>query len=122
MADPKTVRDILIDALEENFEVPVYLQGSLSDEDAIPEEYFTYFVTSTPHDRHYNNVSVRAVWGIDLNFYSTDPARTFTVMQLAEPVLKQADFIVTSSGYDVPVDDPEIHTGQGMALYYIERK
>ena len=122
MADPKTVRDILIDALEDAFEVPVYLQGSLSDEDAIPEEYFTYFVTSTPHDRHYNNVSVRAVWGIDLNFYSTDPARAFTVMQLAEPVLKQADFIVTSSGYDVPVDDPEIHTGQGMALYYIERK
>lgn len=121
MADPKTVRDILIDALEESFEVPVYLQGSLSDEDAIPEEYFTYFVTSTPHDRHYSNVAVRAVWGIDLNFYSTDPARTFTVLQLAEPVLKQADFIVTSSGYDVPVDDPEIHTGQGMALYYIER-
>lgn len=121
MADPKTVRDILIDALEETFEVPVYLQGSLSDEDAIPEEYFTYFVTSTPHDRHYSNVAVRAVWGIDLNFYSTDPARTFTVLQLAEPVLKQADFIVTSSGYDVPVDDPEIHTGQGMALYYIER-
>ena len=121
MADPKTVRDILIDALEETFEVPVYLQGSLSDEDEIPEEYFTYFVTSTPHDRHYSNVAVRAVWGIDLNFYSTDPARTFTVMQLAEPVLKQADFIVTSSGYDVPVDDPEIHTGQGMALYYIER-
>ena len=121
MADPKTVRDILIDALEDEFEVPVYLQGSLSDEDAIPEEYFTYFVTSTPHDRHYDNVAVRAVWGIDLNFYSTDPARTLSVLQLAEPVLKQADFIVTSSGYDVPVDDPEIHTGQGMALYYIER-
>ena len=122
MPDVQTVRDILIAALENNFSgVTVYQQGTLSDTDDVPDEYFTYFVTETDDDRHYDNDAVRTVWSIELNFYSTDPARAFSVLRQAKPVLKAAGFTCPGSGYDVSVDDPEIHTGQGMLIYYAER-
>lgn len=122
MPDVQTVRDILINTLETAFQgVPVEFQGSLSDTDDVPDEYFTYFVNETDDDRHYDNDAVRTVWSIDLNFYSTDPARAFSVLRQAKPVLKAAGFTCPGSGYDVSVDDPEIHTGQGMLIYYAER-
>lgn len=115
-----SVKQRLINALA-SYELPVILQGSLSQEEEYPPELFTFYINASDDDRHYDNAETRTVYSIDLNFYSTDPARTNSVLRQAKPQLKAAGFIPTGSGYDLQVDDPEIHTGQGMTIYYIER-
>ena len=114
------VKEILIDALA-SFQLPVILQGSLAAEENYPPELFTFYINDSNFDKHYDNTETRTVYNIDLNFYSNDPARTDSVLREAIPLLKAAGFIPTGAGYDLQVDAPEIHTGQGMTLYYIER-
>lgn len=116
------VKMLLINTLNEIFpNYPVYLQGSLSVDDAYPDSFFTYWNNSTDDDAFFDNEETETIWDFDLNFYSNDPDLVNTVLLQAKPLLKAVGFIPNGSGHDV-MSDEATHTGRGMNILFIERK
>ena len=113
------VKQLLLDTLNE-FELPIYLQGSMSVDDAYPASFFTFWNNNTDDAAFYDNTESQTVWNFDLNFYSNDPDLVNSVLLEAKPLLKAAGFIPNGSGYDVMSDEPT-HTGRGMNFIYIQK-
>lgn len=115
------VKQLLIDTLDDQYGWPVYVQGSLSNDDDYPASFFTFWNNSTEDSAFYNNTEHDTIWNFDLNFYSNDPSLVNVVLLEAKQLMKAVGFIPDGSGYDVLSDEPT-HTGRGMNLIYIERK
>lgn len=113
------VKTLLINTLG-SFNYPVYIQGSLSDDDQYPDAFFTYWNNSTNDESFYDNTETETIWDFDLNFYSNDPALVNSVLLEAKQRLKAVGFIPDGSGYDVLSDEPS-HLGRGMNLLFIEK-
>lgn len=113
------VKNLLLETLDA-FGYPIYLQGSLSDDDVYPPSFFTFFNNSTEDDAFFDNIETRTIWDFDLNFYSEDPTLVNTILLQAKRLLKAVGFIPEGSGYDVLSDQPS-HTGRGMNLLFIEK-
>lgn len=120
MAEIIDVKLLLINTLEKAFNYPVFLQGSLSDEDEYPKNFFTYWNNDTSDDQFYNNQNNQTNWDFDLNFYSKDPVLVNSIFKTAKPILKSVGFIVDGTGYDV-LSDEKTHTGRGINLIYIQK-
>lgn len=114
------VKNLLLNTLNAAFNVPIYLQGSMSVHDEYPDSFFTFWNNDTNDDAFYDNHETDTIWNFDLNFYSNDPDLVNTVLLEAKPLLKAAGFIVNGSGYDVMSDEPT-HTGRGMNLIFVEK-
>jgi len=115
------VKKLLINTLDENFHLPIYLQGSISVDEAYPDSFFTFWNNSTTDDAFYNNTETETIWDFDLNFYSNDPDLVNGILIQAKQMLKAVGFIPDGSGHDVMSDEPT-HTGRGLNLLFIERK
>lgn len=121
MADIVDVKELLIDTLDEEFSsYPIYLQGSLSDEDEYPKNFFTYWNNDTTDSAFYDNSETETIWDIDLNFYSSDPTLVNTVLMAAKSKLRAVGFVCQGAGYDV-ISDEKTHTGRGMNILYIQK-
>ena len=112
------MKDLLISLLE-SFGFPVFLQGSLSENDPYPESFFTFWNNETPDGAHYDNEAINYIWNFDVNFYSVDPELVNSMLLQAKALLKQNGFIVAGKGYDVATDEPT-HTGRGINAIIIE--
>lgn len=113
------VKQLLIDTLEP-LGYPVFLQGSLSDEDSYPESFFTFFNNDSPDDAFYDNEPHKIIWSFDLNFYSVDPALVNSMLLTAKRMLKAEGWKIDDNGHDIMSDEPS-HTGRGLDLIYIEK-
>lgn len=113
------MKELLIELLE-SFGYPVFLQGSLTEDDAYPDSFFTFWNNSTIDGDHFDNDAIAWVWNFDVNFYSIDPELVNTMLLQAKTLLKQNGFIVGGKGYDVASDEPT-HTGRGINALYLER-
>lgn len=117
--EKKLVKQILIDALSP-LEYPVRLQGSLLEDEAYPESFFTYWLNESKSDKFYSNSEGQVIWHFDLNFYSSLPADEIEdIVSRAKTLLKEEGFIVKGLGFDLPSDEPT-HTGRGLNVIYIE--
>lgn len=114
------VKDLLINTLTEAFNYPVIQQGSLSDNDAYYDNFFTFFNNNSSDSNFYNNQETITIWDFDLNFYSNNPQLVNSVLLEAKTLLKENGFIVDGAGYDV-ISDETTHTGRGMNLIYIQK-
>ena len=110
------MEDLLISTLEA-LGYPVRKQGSLLPDEPYPDSFFTFWNDSTDGSSYYSNNEGAIVWAYSLNFYSTDPVLVTSKLLEAKVLLKNAGFIVSGAGYDVPSDDPT-HTGRGIGLLY----
>lgn len=108
----------LIELLE-TFGFPVFRQGSLNDDDEYPPSFFTFWNFETPEDSHYDNQSVRAVWGFWVYMYSDDPAIVDDKLIEAAKLLKKNGWIIDGKGEDVASDEPT-HTGRMITCRFIE--
>lgn len=114
------MKELLISLLE-SFGYPVFLQGSLSENEAYPESFFTFWNNDTFDNNHYDNNPISYTWNFDINFYSIDPELVNTMLLQAKTLLKQNGFIITGKGYDVASDEPT-HTGRGMNALIIDNQ
>ena len=96
---------------------PVKLQGSLLPDEPYPDHFFTFWNDSADGVSFYSNNEGAILWAYSLNFYSTSPLLTNTVLLDAKRLLKAEGFIVSGAGYDVPSDE-DTHTGRGISLLY----
>lgn len=114
------VKNLLISTLENQFGYPIYLQGSLSNDEAYPDSFFTFWNNNTTDGGFYNNNETLTVWDFDLNFYSRSPLLVNSVLLEAKALLKGVGFIPDGNGYDV-LSDEVTHTGRGMNLLFVEK-
>lgn len=112
------MKEKLINLLE-SFGYPVFLQGSLTEDDPYPESFFTIWNNDSYDGDHYDNDAIYYVWNFDVNFYSTDPTLVNAMLLEAKAVLKANGFIVNGKGYDVASDEPT-HTGRGINALIID--
>ena len=110
------MEDLLISTLE-SLGYPIKLQGSLLPDEAYPDSFFTFWNDSSDGISFYSNNEGAILWAYSLNFYSTDPLKTNSVLLEAKALLKAAGWIVSGGGYDVPSDE-NTHTGRGIGLLY----
>lgn len=106
--------------LLQDFGYPVILQGSLSQDEAYPDSFFTFWNNSTNDAAFFDNAETVTVWDFDCNFYSIDPVLVNAIMKAVKRSLKNNGFIVDGVGYDVVSDEPT-HTGRGLEVIYLER-
>lgn len=110
------MEDLLISTLE-SLGYPVRLQGSLLENETYPDSFFTFWNDSADGTGFYSNDETAILWSYSLNFYSTDPVLVNTKLIETKRLLRDAGWIVSGAGYDVPSDEPT-HTGRGMSLMY----
>lgn len=113
------MKDRLIQLLQ-TFGYPVILQGSIDQDEAYPESFFTFWNNDTTDGSHYDNEAISWIWSFDVNFYSTDPTQVNEMLLNAKRLLKANGFIIGGKGHDVFSDEPT-HTGRGMTALYVER-
>lgn len=109
----------LIDILS-TFGYPVFLQGSLNEDQAYPETFITFWADPVTDNGHYDNEPAAWDWDFSVMFYSSDPLLVNTKPEEIRKALKAAGFIPQNKGRDVPSDEPT-HTGWAMDFFYIER-
>lgn len=112
------MEDILISILE-SVGYESYRQGSFTDGDEYPENFFTFWNNSSEESGYYDNTATMEVQDFDVNFYSVDPEKTYSVLCAAKKKLKEKGFIIYDSGHDVGSDRPT-HTGRGIGVLYME--
>lgn len=108
------MKDLLISLLE-TFGFPVFLQGTLNENEAYPDSFFTFWNNESSDAAHYDNNAIRYTWNFDVNFYSVDPALVNAKLLEAKTLLKQNGFIVPGKGHDLYSDEPT-HTGRGITV------
>lgn len=112
------MEDELIEILS-GFGYPVYRQGSLSNDEAYPETFFTFWNNDSPDHAHYDNQEYGTVWDFNIYVYSSRKALTYSLLADARSALKENGWIPTSKGFDVTSDEPT-HTGRGLEVYYLD--
>lgn len=112
------MEDKLIEILE-TFGYSVVRQGSLGPDEEYPDSFFTFWNNDSPDHAHYDNAEYGTEWDFDVNFYSTDPEKTYQVLADARIKLKQNKWIIPGKGYDVASDEVT-HTGRGIRVFYLE--
>ena len=108
----------LIDLLN-TFGYPVKLQGTLTEQEAYPQSFFTFWNDSADDGSHYDNEAINFVWEFTVYFYSTDSSLVNTMLLEAKKLLKHNGWIVGGKGYDVPSDEIS-HTGRAIDVLFIE--
>lgn len=112
------MEDILIQLLE-SFGYPVMRQGSLPDDQAYPDTFFTFWNSTEDGQSFYDNDTASVVYDFDVNVYSTSPDRAYSLLAAARKLLKGNGWIIATRGYDVPSDEIT-HVGRGMDVQYLQ--
>lgn len=96
---------------------PVIRQGSLSENEAYPDHFFTFWNFDTYSQAHYDGNPESLVYAFDVNFYSIDPSKVYEVITQVTTDLKDFGFMIESYGHDVASDEPT-HTGRGIEIRF----
>lgn len=113
------IEDKLIEILN-TFGYEVRRQGAFASVDDYPENFFTFWNNYSEDGSHYNNVEKSVIWNFDVNFYSVDVEKTYSVLNEAIKKLKNQGFIISGRGYDMP-SGTITHTGRGVEVTYLEQ-
>lgn len=97
---------------------PIFRQGSLTENEAYPPTFFTYWNNTSNNHSAYDNDTVIMQYDYDLNLYSNDTDKCFDVLKQATNILKQNNFIVTQFPFDL-YSDEITHIGRGINVSYL---
>nr|DAW56641.1 MAG TPA: hypothetical protein [Bacteriophage sp.] len=101
------------------FGYPVFLQGSLNEDDAYPDSFITFWTDDVTDEAHYDDDATAWAWDFSVIFYSNDPVLVNSKPEEIRKALKAAGFIPQGKGRDIPSDEPS-HTGWAMDFYKFE--
>ena len=102
------------------FGYPVFLQGTLNDDEDYPSSFFTFWNFETPEGEFYDNAAHLAAWGFWVYFYSDDPALVESVTKRAENALKENGWTLQGRAIDA-ASDVKTHTGTMLTCSKIEK-
>lgn len=111
------MEDNLINLLQ-TFGYPVFRQGSLTENEAYPDTFFTFWNNSEDGLSYYDNDVVIVDYDFSVNVYSTDPEMVYSLLAEARKLLKANGWIIVARGYDIASDEIT-HTGRGFEVEYL---
>lgn len=109
--------------LEEVFvalELPYFRQGSFSDDEELPESFFTFWNADTPEAGYYDNKAHSAVWFWYVNFYTKDASLLYTKLEQFITMAKEKGFITAGKPKDIASGEPN-YLGRYVQIKYIEQ-
>ena len=101
---PNDLHDVL-----ESFGLPVYLQGSMADNEPYPESFYTYYNNSTGGLTYYDNMEKSVVWDFDVSAYSANPDMAQQMLDRGVMSINEARELFNYG----PVDGGELRTIRG---------
>lgn len=114
------MEDKLIELLE-SFGYPVYKQGSLTEEDEYDPTFFTYWNNTEYENQAFDNVTTEVLYDYDVNVYSSDPGKTYSLLKEARELLRKNGFRTPDRGHDVASDE-KTYTGRGMNVTILNKE
>lgn len=111
----------VLEGIELSQDFDVMLQGTLSDCDYEPENYFTYWCWDNVRDGFYDNEHSKNHVGFQINGYSTDRTLLTEMMEKAVEELKKNDFIIDDDITDIASDN-KAYTAKMIEVYFIKKK
>lgn len=111
------MEDALIAALQ-TFGYPVRRQGSLAENEAYPDTFFTFWNTAENGESFYDNKAASVSCDFYVNVYSTNPATVYSLLESARELLRGAGWITVQRGFDIASDEPT-HVGRGMEVEFL---
>ena len=112
------MKELLIEKLSE-LGYPVYLQGSLAENEQYPDSFITFLTLDSPDVAHYDDMAIGTAWEYQIAFYSNDPLLVASIPKVIKVKLKGAGFIPQGNGRDLPSDEPT-HTGWVNNYIYLD--
>ena len=109
----------LIQDLKSKFDYPIFLQGSLGEDKAYPDSFFTFWNYET-EPIFYDDDVQREKWSFWLYFYSNDPTLTNTILKEAQKYLRELGYLV--GGSSDAQSDEITHTGRMCSIAYIKEE
>ena len=99
--------------------IPIFRQGSLGEDEAYPDTFFTFWSGSDNEHSAYDNDTALAVSSFDVNCYSTSASIAYSLTAAARTALKAAGWQTPDRGHDVASDEVT-HTGRGISVTYLQ--
>lgn len=119
MGDIDTSIEGKLIALLETFTFPVFRQGSVTE--TYPDNFFAFWESEEDGNSYYDDLTVDVAYRFSINFYSTNPANTYSYIHQARSLLKQNGWTIITRGYDVQSDELT-HTGRGFDVVYLNHE
>lgn len=113
------MEDLLIELLTLCFHYPVRRQGSILEDEPYPDNFFTFWNNASDGYGFYDNDETQIIYNYDVNFYSVDPERVYSVLRQAKKILKENGFECWGDAHDVLSDEPT-HSGRGITVEYLK--
>lgn len=107
----------LIEELEKICPQQVYLQGTLNENEAFPDNFITFWTDLTEEDTFYDDNAKSVIWHFSVIFYSNNPSLVVSKPAEIRAALKKAGFIPQGIGNDIPSGE-QSHTGWAMDFVY----
>ena len=101
--------ELLIQVLEA-FGLPVFLHGTLGENEPFPAAFFTFITIDSPDAFPFDDTPTHTAWEYQVIFYSNDPRQVEQLKAQSRQALKAAGFIPQGKGRDIPSEEPT-HTG-----------
>ena len=114
------MKERLIEILESTG-AGVYEQGSITDEESYPENFFTYWNDDTESEDYYDDKEHSCIWYFTINFYSINPLICTTMILKAKELLEENGWIVNGKGRDV-YSGSKNHSGRSIEAIYKEKE
>lgn len=103
------MKELLIQVLEA-FGFPVFLHGTLGENEPFPAAFFTFITIDSPDEFPFDDEPTHTGWEYQVIFYSNDPQQVEQIANESRVNLKAAGFIPQGKGRDIPSEEPT-HTG-----------
>lgn len=109
-------------ALLETFGLPIFLQGSLNEGQAYPDNFFTFWNDRTEDGAHYDNDAISFVWSFSVNYYTLNENadKIDDILGEVRQLFKENGWIISGVGYDVATDEPT-HIGRAIDVLYVQK-
>lgn len=112
-----TVKNELINLLEDFCPNNVYLQGTLNPNVAYPNTFITFFINDSEFDAFYDNSANKVDFYGSVMIYSNDADTIANMLPYIIVGMKAFGFIPQGMGNDIP-SDVDTHTGWAIDFIY----
>lgn len=103
------MKELLISTLEA-FGFPVFLHGTLGEDEPFPDTFFTFMTIESPDAFPFDDEPTHTAWEYQVILYSNDPRTLEETATASRTALKAAGFIPQGKGVDIPSEETT-HTG-----------
>ena len=104
----------------ESFNYPVFVQGTMGEDEQYPANFFTYWIYDSLGNTYYDNTSHSTDWSVNVIFYTNDITLFNTVIPSLIEELEKNDFLIDGKGF-MTASDEVSHVGWIIEALYPEQ-